>query len=167
VPILIPLFDFVLSSEGCDYIEEGSDCLNVVLYRLDNVPPSLWFYYPALCYLLISVPSEMLNNAQLPLTPEQTKILYDARENYGQDFCDVFTCVLKNFIQRGFDQIMTEKDFFGVPLVELIFKIYDHFSNISNNGESAMNLSSINGLLICLLENGMGKLDHLFPRIVE
>ena len=62
---------------------------------------------------------------------------------------------------------MTENDFFGVPLLELIFKIYDTFKAISQNGESSMNLSSINGLLICLLENGKGKLDHVLPRIVN
>ncbi len=60
VPVLSPLFDFVLSADGCDYVEEGAECLNVVLYRLDAVPATLWFYFPALCYLLTSINSNSL-----------------------------------------------------------------------------------------------------------
>lgn len=30
-----------------------------------------------------------------------------------------------------------------------------------------MNLGSVNGLMICLLENGFGKLDNILPRIVS
>jgi hypothetical protein len=57
---LIPVFNFVFSSDGCDYIDEGSDILNILLYKSDAVNPSLWFYYPALCYLLLSVPENFL-----------------------------------------------------------------------------------------------------------
>ncbi len=102
----------------------------------------------------------------LPLSAEQTKILYDAREHYGQDFCEAFCPVLKNFIQRGLDQILSEKDFFGVPLFELLFKVHSYFAQMAQNGESSANLAAVNGLFIALLENGMGKLDALLPRIV-
>ncbi len=83
IQVLMPVFYFVFSSEGCDYIDEGSDILNTILYHSDSVDPSLWFYYPALCYLLISVPENYLQDSKLNLPTEQTKILYDARENFG------------------------------------------------------------------------------------
>lgn len=39
IPVLIPVFNFVFSSDGCDYIDEGSDILNIVLYHLDFIEP--------------------------------------------------------------------------------------------------------------------------------
>ncbi len=62
---------------------------------------------------------------------------------------------------------MTEKDFLGTPLIELIFNIWEKFYAISKNGESSENLSSINCLFICLLENGKGKAEHLLGRILS
>lgn len=63
IPILAPVFNFVLSSDGCDYIDEGSDILNMLLYNQDQVDNQLWFYYPTLCYLLISIPENKLTDS--------------------------------------------------------------------------------------------------------
>lgn len=58
IPVLMPIFNFVFCTDGVDYIEEGADCLNIILYNVDTVPASLWFFFPALCYMLISVKPE-------------------------------------------------------------------------------------------------------------
>ncbi len=31
--LLIPVFNYTFSAEGCDYIEEGLSCLNLILYN--------------------------------------------------------------------------------------------------------------------------------------
>ena len=48
-----------------------------------NIHSNLWFFFPALCYLLLSVPERYLSENKLTLPEEQAKILYDARENFG------------------------------------------------------------------------------------
>ena len=53
---MLTVFNYVFSTDGCDYMEEGADILNIILYHSKTVDPNLWFYYPALCYLLLSTP---------------------------------------------------------------------------------------------------------------
>lgn len=56
--LLIPVFNYTLSAEGCDYIEEGLGCLNLILYNQQSISPSLWFYYPLMIYILVGLPSK-------------------------------------------------------------------------------------------------------------
>jgi hypothetical protein len=37
--LLLPVFNYCLSSEGCDYIEEGLGCLNLILYNQPTLSP--------------------------------------------------------------------------------------------------------------------------------
>ena len=53
-----PVFNYVFTSDGCDYFEEGADILNIILYHCKSIDANLWFYYPALCYILLSTPKE-------------------------------------------------------------------------------------------------------------
>lgn len=62
ITILIPIWNFVLSSDGCDYLDEGADILNIILYNLDTIDARLWFYFPTMFYLLLSVNEKQLEN---------------------------------------------------------------------------------------------------------
>jgi hypothetical protein len=60
---------------------------------------------------------------------------------------------------------VTEKDFFGVSFVDLIFQVIEKFNTITSNSSFGENLK-INTLFVCLLENGLGKIDELYSRIL-
>jgi hypothetical protein len=53
----VPVFNYAFSAEGCDYIEEGLGCLNLVLYNQNSISPAMWFYYPLLVYVLVGLPT--------------------------------------------------------------------------------------------------------------
>lgn len=55
--LLVPVFNYTFSAEGCDYVEEGLGCLNLVLYNQQNISAAMWFYYPLLVYILVGLPS--------------------------------------------------------------------------------------------------------------
>jgi len=59
LPIILPLIDLVFHPESGDFFEEGLSMLNIILFKLRNqkaLPQSIWFYFPALCYILGGAP---------------------------------------------------------------------------------------------------------------
>ena len=37
IQTLLPVFDYIFSNDGCDYMEEGADILNTILYYSDSI----------------------------------------------------------------------------------------------------------------------------------
>lgn len=53
-PALFPIFNFCLTENGCDFISEALELLNLLLYkRKSGLTQGLWFYYPILVYGII------------------------------------------------------------------------------------------------------------------
>jgi len=61
--VVLPLIDTVFHKEaGDDFIEGGISMLNLLLYKLrksQQIPNSIWFYFPILCYILGAAPQNV------------------------------------------------------------------------------------------------------------
>jgi hypothetical protein len=57
---LIPIFNYCLVESGADYTNEILDLINLLLYKPKGpISPNMWFYYSALCYMLIGLPEQV------------------------------------------------------------------------------------------------------------
>ena len=69
----------------------------------------------------------------------------------------------RNFIKKGGDVFFSQNDMFGNSLLMLAFQLIDQvYSNNKNIGDDT-DTCSITLLLISMIENHVGRLDHLIP----
>ena len=50
--IVEPIITFCLSTDGCDYFEEGIPLLTIFIYKLKPLSEKMWFFFPNICYIL-------------------------------------------------------------------------------------------------------------------
>ena len=49
---------FVLCQESIDYTEDMLGLLNVHLFQIQEISPSLWFFFQVVIYFLVGIPRE-------------------------------------------------------------------------------------------------------------
>lgn len=103
---LIPILNYIMSSEGMDYIDEGLSILNLLLFNQKQISQELMFYFPLLIYILVGVPNyKSINVSQIclskQLNEEQTRCIEDAQEGWGSEHVESMLGCLKNYIQKG------------------------------------------------------------------
>lgn len=86
-PALFPVFNFCLMETGCDFIGEILDLINLMLYkRKGPISQGMWFYYPALAYIVIGLPEQVNVRAVNGLSEEQISILEESKKDWGSEF---------------------------------------------------------------------------------
>ncbi|EGR30486.1 hypothetical protein IMG5_130780 [Ichthyophthirius multifiliis] len=154
------------------YLEEGFSILNILLFKMNQIPSSLWIFYPFMCYCIIGVPQN-INLSQIQYNEEYYQlfsVLVNSTENQKQQWAQVVDSMvgpLKNYFQKGKDIILQQNDIFGQNLVKLLFDlvegIYQNQKNFTYT-EQAIATS----LIIGFVENMQSpQIDHILQNIIE
>ncbi len=169
--LLVPVFNYTFSAEGCDYVEEGLGCLNLVLYNQQTISAAMWFYYPLLVYILVGLPSNQ-NVAQLcaakGLSDEQSRCLEDCSDAWGTDHLEMMLGCLKNYIQKGGSGFFQNTDLFGQTFYALLDQAVQRIYAIGNNSDTDYDMLVATTLYTAVIENfPQGQLDPILPSIIS
>jgi len=50
--VIIPVINFALNDENCDYASEIIGLINLFIYKSKTISNNMWFYYPILTYIV-------------------------------------------------------------------------------------------------------------------
>lgn len=69
---MCPILNFCFTESGCDFVGEALEILNLLVFKQKgSLSPTLWFYYPVLCYIVIGLPKELAVRAVPGFSEEQ------------------------------------------------------------------------------------------------
>lgn len=165
--VMVPLFNYCFSEDGSDFIDEALSCLNILLFNSKNLTDVLLFYYPILVYIITGLPENVNILALTHLTEEQRDLLDKVKSGWGAEFLEAMLGCFKNYVAKAKENFLTMTDFFGEKFVDLLFKTINKVYEISLNGSDDLDMVLSTTLLLVLIENNPGKIDHLIPFILE
>jgi len=167
-PTLLRIFDNALMEETTETLEKCSGFLNILLYSNSSIDDHLLLYYPILCYIVIGKPTVKLQK-NIDSLPSTIQVILQKSPLFGQGYVffeEVLGCFL-NFIAKGKGVIIEQTDFFGIGFVDLLLEIIKKLGNECIGSEDDYNLCLSIRLLIGLIENNRGQIDHLIPKILD
>ena len=167
--LIIPVINFALSEEGCDYIEDGLGILNAILYNVKVISEKMWNYYPVLNYIIAGKPKEFNTNINPEtLSPEKKLLLGQTESGWGYEYIEEMMGCFQNYIQKGKGLLLTAKDpAFNITLIELLFKTIDKIYEIHSVGSQDVEMVVATTLYICVIENLFGQIDVVIPYIID
>lgn len=165
---MIPIFNYCLTEDGSEFIDEALSCLNLLLHNSNEISDSLLFYYPVLNYLITGLPNNThINENNNNLSIEQNKFLMEVKKGWGVDYLEDMTGCFRNFMLKTKESFILMKDSFGESFPNLLFKTINRVYEIFPVYENTLSLCSATVFIVTLIECNPGKLDGFLPKIIE
>ena len=167
--LIIPVLNFTLSEEGCDYIDDGLGILNAILYNETVISEKMWNYYPVLNYIIAGKPKDFNGNVNPDtLTPEKKLLLEQTESGWGYEYIEEMMGCFQNYIQKGKGLLLITKDpAFNLTFIELLFKTIEKIYEIHTVGSEDVEMVVATTLYICVIENLFGMIDIIIPYIID
>lgn len=149
--IIYPCLLHSLTPDGLDAIEEGIDCITMLVYHLykNDRPISnrLWKLFPQLLYVCAGEDGDM-------------------EGGYGFEYVNQITDALKNYVSRDPEGMLKLGEDQTKSHLHLTFHFIVRCLAVNRNGEGHLDGVTIMGFIVALLENLSGKLDQDLPQIL-
>lgn len=140
-----------LTPDGLDAIDDGLDCINVfVYYACDNetrVPNELWKLLPQMLYIVAG-------NAD------------DVDGGFAHEYLGQVCIILQNFVCKDPTTFMSIGEGQTETYFELTFKFVQRILVINHNSIHKQDGVTVLRVVIALLENLPGQIDHALPLLV-
>ena len=105
--------------------------LNAHLFKVDKLSPDVWFFYQVVIYFLVGIPKELWAQIDnLPMPEPHKNILKNIRQCRNTEYLEHTVPVLRNFISKGANMIITQKEEFRNNFMQMFFYL---ISNIYKN----------------------------------
>eukprot|EP01016_Furgasonia_blochmanni_P034765 TRINITY_DN3787_c0_g1_i8.p1 TRINITY_DN3787_c0_g1~~TRINITY_DN3787_c0_g1_i8.p1 ORF type:complete len:712 (+),score=159.60 TRINITY_DN3787_c0_g1_i8:596-2731(+) len=124
---LVPFLNYAFTEEGSNYIEEGLEILQILLYKSETVTPTIRSYFPVLTYIVAG--NAVLDKKLEGITPEvqvQTSAnikLVDYKFGWGQEFLPKMYGCLQNYIIMRDGSFLLSKDDNNLTFISLLFRM--------------------------------------------
>jgi len=168
IPMVLDVLDSCFLEGDLDSLEDSLGFLNVILYRAPVLNDRLIFYYPILCYIVVGKPTTqpICNISALPTSIQKILSSCNLFGN-GFEYFDVSMGCFMNFVGKTGTSFLESNDFFGVPFIDLLFEMIRKLGSDCLDSDDDYNLCLSIRLIIALIENFRGKIDHLIPKIID
>lgn len=84
--IMCPIFDYIFSESGFEYLDEGFNCLNGILYSQNSISERIWFYFPILNYLIVGIePTQSNQETMLKMEASLRVKIENVQESLGDE----------------------------------------------------------------------------------
>lgn len=158
--IIFPCLLHSLTADGLDSIEEGIDCITLILYHgykrpekgaqaaPTGIADQMWTLYPQLLYVCAGADG-------------------DADGGFGFEYVTPIVIALKNYISQDPEGMLKVQEGQGKTRLELLSHFIARCLKVSHNSSDGLDGVAIMNLLIAILENMQGRVDHALPGIIE
>lgn len=149
-----------LTADGLDSIEEGIDCITLILYHgykrpaegaqgaQTGISEAMWKLYPQLLYVCAGADG-------------------DAEGGFGFEYVTPIVIALKNYIaQDPTGMLAVQDDQGGKTRLELLSHFITRCLAVSHNSSDGLDGVAIMNLLIAILENMQGRVDQNLGGII-
>lgn len=144
--------------------------LNMIIYKSQRLNKELMFYFPLLCYLIIGKPKTQLKEDISNFPEELQRVIAEVntQREWFENLNIVVACFL-NYMQKMGPDFLNQNDLYGTPYIDLVFSVVQRIgSNILNlKNREFENLNHSLRILIGIMENFRGKVNHYLPLILE
>jgi hypothetical protein len=123
-----PIFEYVFSEKGLDFLGEAAGILNMFVYNFDApLPEGLWAYFVIICYSMKGKPTGKKPDFPAYFAPKLREIFNNMMEDdWATEFLSDLSQILRNFINKGEPFLFTGVDCYGEKLVPLLFSVVMH-----------------------------------------
>lgn len=151
LPIIYPIMMHSLTPDGLDAIEEGLDCINIMVYyafdRNTRIPAELWKLLPQMMYIVVGNEN-------------------DVDGGFAFDFLGQVAVCLQNFISRDPETLMTVGEGQTETYFQLAIKFIQQVLVINSKGVHKQDGVTILRVVIAIFENMPGHIDSALPHVV-
>lgn len=149
--VIYPMLLHSLTIDGLDAIEEGIDCITIIVYwgyKNRPISPNMWKLYPQLLYVCAGTEQEKSGG-------------------FGLEYISQVVIALKNYISRDSEGLKKVGEGQEESHLHLLFRFIKRILEINANGKNMCDGVTIMGLIVCLLENMINQLDNEFPTVLD
>jgi hypothetical protein len=149
--IVYPILMHGLTPDGMDVVEDCLHCINMLVYygtpKGQCIPVEMWTLLPQVMYMVAGS-------------------VDDVDGGYGFEYLNLASPIVQNFIAKDPATFMTVGPEQTMTYLDLTFKFIQRLLVVNSNG--AHKLDGINAMkvLIALMENMPGMIDHKLPEFV-
>eukprot|EP01017_Pseudomicrothorax_dubius_P030756 TRINITY_DN3860_c0_g1_i1.p1 TRINITY_DN3860_c0_g1~~TRINITY_DN3860_c0_g1_i1.p1 ORF type:complete len:614 (+),score=219.71 TRINITY_DN3860_c0_g1_i1:68-1909(+) len=170
VPPVVEILNYTLSEEGADFLEEGTELLNVLMYSMETVPPSLWAFFPVLISALIGKNPQHLAERLArkdELTADERATLESELEGWSQENIGHIVPCFALYLAKGKPALLTATDESGTLYIDLLLRVVDRTIEVNVNGADDADLITVLRIYIALIENYAGLIDDRIPFLID
>lgn len=149
--IIYPVLLHSLTVDGLDAIEEGIECITILLYygyKTNPISSNLWRLFPQLLYVCAGSEGQ-------------------SEGGFGLEFASPVIVTLKNYISRDTGGLFNVGDNQDKTYIELLFHFIRKILLVNRNGKHMSEGVSIMNLIMSLIENMVGKIDNYLATLIE
>lgn len=138
-----------LTPDGLDAIEDGLDCIALVLYHghQGNVSPQMWNIFKQLLYIIVGDGT-------------------DPEGGYGFEYLSQVTVAIQNYISKDPERFLSVGEGNQETFIALTFKFIERALEINARTEDKLDALVILKILIAMLENLQGRIDEAIQFVV-
>ena len=146
---------WIFSDRNQDYIEEGFNVLNLLLYKKEGrIPSEYLVFFRVIVYAILGLPHSYIQELRQkggPQNHQYANILENVSVEPDKDLIENAIGCLRNFIAKcGNSVLRNERDEFGNTYLSYIFKIVKEVHE--SQGQSQTNRLIVLTLYISLIE---------------
>lgn len=149
--VIYPVLLHSLTVDGLDSIEEGIDCITILLhycYKDRPISPRMWMLYPQLLYVCAGSEGEKSGG-------------------FGLEYVNQVIVALKNFVSRDQNALKGVIEGQEQSSLHLLFHFIRRVLEINRNGKDMCDGVSVLNLVIAVFENLLGQIDAEVPALLE
>jgi hypothetical protein len=149
--IIYPCLLHSLTADGLDSIEEGIDCITMIVhygYKTRSISPTIWKLYPQLLYICAGADG-------------------DDEGGFGFEFVSQIAVTLKNYISRDPEGMLAVGEGQDKNYLHLTYHFLKRCLEVNrNSGGAYIDGVSIMSLMVSIFENMQGRIDADIPTLL-
>lgn len=140
-----------LTPEGMDVVEDSLMCINMLIYygtpKGCQIAPEMWKLLPQIMYMVAGQDD-------------------DVDGGYGFEFLNLVSPCVQNYIAKDPKTLLLIGEGQSLTYLELVFKFIQRLLVVNSNGVHKLDGINAMKVLIALMENLPGMIDHALPNFI-
>lgn len=145
--VIYPILMHGLTPDGLDAIEDGLDCIALILYYGNQVNAELWRLLPQMLYIVAGKDD-------------------DVDGGFGNEYLGAVTTCVQNYIAKDPVTFLTKAADQTESYLELTYKFVQRILVMNQNSAAKLDGMVVLKVVITLFENLQGQIDHALPQII-
>ena len=148
--VIMPILMHGLTPDGLDSIEDGLDCISLLLYYKQKgqaVSPQMWYLLPQIMHIIGGKPG-------------------DVDGGFAYEYLSLSVVAIQNFISKDPATLLTKGEGQEATYLELIFKFLQNILVMNHNNKAKTDGISALRIVISLFENLEGQIEAAMPDFI-